>query len=48
MAVQEDEELVRLCIKIYSPDIKCPVVFPFDLIITAHDGTAGKTLGRCV
>ena len=48
MAVQEDEEMVRLCIKIISPDIKCPVVFPFDLIITAHDGTAGIILGRHV
>ena len=43
MAVQEDEGRVQVCVKIFSPDIECPVAFPFDLVITASDGTAGKT-----
>ena len=42
MAVAEDEGMVQVCVYIFLPYIQCPVVFPFEFIITAMDGTVGK------
>ena len=45
MTVSEDDETVQVCVKIFSPDpdvVDCQVAFPFDLIMTARDGTAGN------
>ena len=42
VTVSEDQGMLQVCVKIFSPDIDCQVVFPFDLIVTASDGTAGK------
>ena len=38
----EEDEAVEVCVRISSPAVDCPIVFPFDLIITAIDRTAGK------
>ena len=39
--VGEDQGMIRVCVRIFSPSVDCPVVFPFELIITTSDGTAG-------
>ena len=39
--VEEDQRMVAVCVRIFQPNINCPVSFPFELIITPSDGTAG-------
>ena len=46
VTVQEDVGMVQLCVEIFSPDIECPVLLPFELIVTATNGTAGNTLSN--
>ena len=38
----EDQGMVQVCVNIFTPNVSCPVAFPFELIITTSDGTAGK------
>ena len=42
--VQEDEGILRVCANVESPDLDCPIVFPFELIFTTTAGTACKSL----
>ena len=39
--VNEDYASVNVCVQVSSPDIDCPIVFPFELDFTATPGTAG-------
>ena len=41
--IDEDDGPVELCVEIVSPDITCPVAFPFDLVFITSDITAGMT-----
>ena len=37
----EDRGIVAVCVSIFTPIVDCPAAFPFELIITTSDGTAG-------
>ena len=39
--VTEDVGVVEVCAIVYSPTITCPVAFPFDVILSTDDGSAG-------
>ena len=41
--IDENDSPVELCVQIVSPDITCPVAFPFDLVFITSDITAGMT-----
>ena len=32
---------VEICVTVKSPSVECPIEFPFAVILTAIDGTAG-------
>lgn len=38
----EDAGLVEVCAVMYSPNITCPIEFPFNVYLSTTDGTAGK------
>ena len=38
----EDVVLVEVCAIVYSPNISCPIEFPFSVILSTTNGTAGK------
>ena len=40
--VMENVGVVELCAIVSSPDCTCPIAFPFDVILSTADGTAGK------
>lgn len=40
--ITEDMGLVEVCAILYSPNITCPVEFPFTVNLSTSDGTAGK------
>ena len=40
----EDAGQVQVCTIIYSPKIDCPIAFPFDVILTTINGSAGKKI----
>ena len=40
--VSEDVGVVEVCAIVYSPDITCPIAFPFDVRLRAVNGFAGK------
>ena len=42
--VNEDYASVNVCVRVSSPDIDCPIGFPFELGFTATSGTAGICL----
>ena len=42
--VNEDHASVNVCVRVSSPDIDCPIVYPFELDFTATPGTAGSYL----
>ena len=42
--VSESVEVVELYAIVSSPDIDCPVAFPFEIILSALDGSAGKSI----
>ena len=39
--VSEDEGMVEVCAIVTSPDIMCPIEFPFQVNFSTTDGTAG-------
>ena len=39
--VSEDVGVVELCVRVFEPDIECPIEFPFSVILSTADGTAG-------
>ena len=40
--VSEDVGVVEVCAIVYSPEIACPIAFPFDVRLRTLDGSAGK------
>ena len=40
--VSEDVGVVEVCAVVYSPEIACPIAFPFDVRLRTLDGSAGK------
>ena len=40
--VSETDGVVVVCVVIYEPDISCPIEFPFDVMLSTIDGSAGK------
>ena len=40
--VSEDVGVVEVCAIVYSPNITCPIAFPFDVRLRTLDGSAGK------
>ena len=42
--VMENVGAVELCVNVSFPTIDCPIAFPFDVILSTADGTAGKLL----
>ena len=39
--VFEDVGRVELCAHVFEPDIECPIEFPFDVVLSTADRTAG-------
>ena len=39
--VEESDGAVEVCITVLSPNISCPITFPFEFNIHATNGTAG-------
>ena len=37
----EDVVLVEVCVIVYSPNISCPIEFPFSVNLSTTNGTAG-------
>ena len=42
--VSEDVGVVELCARVFEPDIDCPIEFPFNIILSSTDRTAGTYL----
>ena len=42
--VSEDVGVVEVCAIVYSPNITCPIQFPFDFNLSTSDNTAGNIL----
>ena len=42
--VNEDHASVNACVRVSSPDIDCPIAFPYKLNFTSTPGTAGIPL----
>ena len=42
--VMEDVGVVEVCAIVYSPNIDCPIAFPFDVNISTSDNTAGNII----
>ena len=40
--VLENEGVVEVCAIVESPDIDCPIQFPFNVSLSTRNGTAGK------
>ena len=40
-SVPEDVGVVEVCAIVYSPNIVCPINFPFDVSLSTSDNTAG-------
>ena len=40
-SVSENVGLVETCVIVYSPNINCPIAFPFDVGLSTSDNTAG-------
>ena len=39
--VMENVGVVELCARVFEPDIECPIEFPFDVVLSTADRTAG-------
>ena len=39
--VGEEQGMVQVCLRIFSPNVDCPVAFPFELIMRTRDESAG-------
>ena len=37
----EEDGVVEVCVRVLSPDIECPIQFPFSVILSFKDGSAG-------
>ena len=39
--VMESEEILEVCVRVYTPISDCPIAVPFTLMVTAFEGSAG-------
>ena len=42
MSVLETDGVVELCVIVSSPDINCPISFPFEVRLSTSNATAGN------
>ena len=40
--VMENVGVVEVCVNVSFPVIDCPIAFPFDVVLSTDDGTAGN------
>ena len=40
--VMENVGVVEVCVNVSFPVIDCPIAFPFEVILSTDDGTAGN------
>ena len=40
--VMENVGVVEVCVNVSFPTIDCPIAFPFDVVLSTDDGTAGN------
>ena len=40
--IEEGAGSVEVCVQVLSPNIVCPIAFPFEFIVHTKPGTAGK------
>ena len=40
-SVSEDDGMLEVCANVTSPDIGCPIQFPFQVSLSTTDGSAG-------
>ena len=45
-SIQEDGVMITVCANVTKPNLTCPVSFPFDVIFTTDDGSAGKIISN--
>ena len=43
--VSEDVGVVEVCAIVYSPNIACPIAFPFNVTLTTANDTASECVG---
>ena len=43
----EDVVLIEVCVIVYSPNVSCPIAFPFSVNLSTTNGTAGKHCDEC-
>ena len=41
-SVEEDVGLIQICVNVSFPEIDCPIAFPFEVLLSTADGTAGR------
>ena len=42
--VSETDGVVEVCVVVYEPNISCPIEFPFDIMLSTTEGSAGKVV----
>ena len=42
-SVSEDVGVVEVCVVVTSPEISCPIQFPFNISLSTADGSAGSS-----
>ena len=47
LCVSEDDCVVELCARVTSPDIYCPVTFPFDIGLPPSNHGEGREHANC-
>ena len=45
--VNERDGFVEVCAVVFSPDIRCPIEFPFNVRFSTRDSTAVASAGKC-
>ena len=40
--ISESVGMIEVCAIVHSPMVECPIEFPFDVRLTATNGSAGK------
>ena len=43
LEVNEDGGVAEVCVVVSTPQITCPIDFPFEINVHTHDSTASKT-----
>ena len=47
LCVSEDDCVVELCARVISPDIECPVTFPFEIGLLPSNQREGREHANC-